>query len=303
MPLRLLRGRVLAGHEEEFDARLRDGVESIAPAAGLQSFMAGYRRLEGQEKFVLASAWDSDEHLVRALGDDPLRNPRLFASIGGAAELENVEHYQLIRPLPAGLLDAPGAVLRVARAVLRPGRFEALLDWLERKEREINAAQLLLGWMVGWREREGRTEFAGVSAWASPLQYEAIADAGLGGAMLFADLAGFVTDFEVELYQAIELRLSARLQSLGGRRLIVARFDSPHSAAQARAGLIRAFVTADDDVSVARMAGGASDRQVFVARVQLADHARAQRLIADHGGQIVYEADEGRAAGGIARPF
>lgn len=293
MPLRLFRGRVTPGREEDFIALLRSGVEREAPAPGLLGFMAGYRRVDGgTEKFLLASAWESEADLRRSVGDDPLGHPNTVDKMAGVAEAEAIDHYNLVLPRPIGLLDAPGAVIRATHCYVRPGQLEPLKGWLARKGRQIDQANAMIATMFGWREGDGRIEGVGVSAWPSPLQYEAIADAGLADTILFHEMDDYVTDFEVEIYQAIELRLSPRLQELGLRRLIVARFASPESADQARQRL--ADTTEDADVSVASMGGGSeSHSQVFVARVELAQHAQAERLIADHGGQIVYEADEG----------
>jgi hypothetical protein len=294
MPLRLFRGRVTPGREEDFITLLRNGIEREAPAPGLQTFMAGYRRVDGVERFILASAWDSDADLRRAVGDDPLERPNTLDKIAGVAEAESIDHFELIEPRPSGLLDAPGAVIRATHCYVRPGQFDALRAWLSRKAREIDQGHALLAAMLGWRSVGDRIEGVGVSAWPSRLQYEAIADAGLANSMLFRDMEQFVSDFEVEVYQAIELRLSPRLQAHGGRRLIVARFESADTAATARSQLLTRGEPSDAEVSIASMAasGGEGDTQVFVARVRLAEHAQTERLIADHGGQIVYEADE-----------
>lgn len=299
MLLRLFRGHVTGGRENDFIALLRDGIEREAPAPGLLGFMAGYRRVDGVERFLLASAWRSYEDLQRSVGDDPLERPATIGKLAGVAEVDGIDHFDLIQPRLIGMLDAPGAVIRSTRCFIKPGQLEPLKQWLARKGREIDQGHAMLGSMLGWRRQGDRDEGVGVSAWPSPLQYEAIADAGMADSMLFREMADFVTDFEVDVYQAIELRLSPRLQALGGRRLIVARFDSADGAAQARLGLIGRAAVADTDVSVARMAGGDDGHsQIFVARVQLAEHPLAERLIADHGGQIVYEADEGHTAPG-----
>jgi hypothetical protein len=302
MPLRLFRGRVIVGRENEFIDLMRQGVEREAPdAPGLISFMCGYRREAGADRFLLASAWNSEAELRASIGQDPLGHPNTLDKLAGVAEAEQIEHFELLRPLPAGILDAPGAVIRASRAVVRPGRLEALLDFLVRKEREVDAGKLLLGWMIGWRQHGERTEWAGVSAWPSPLQYEVVADTGLADSMLFAELDELVTDFQLEVYQAIELQLPERLVRLGGRRLIVARFDSTDAAANARDVLARHLAGGiGSDGSVARLASRQADAQVFVARVMMADHAAAERLIADHGGQILYEADEAQPAARLA---
>ena len=104
MPLRLFCGRINPGREEDFITLLRNGVEREAPAPGLQSFMAGYRRVDGVEKYILASAWQSEADLRRSLGDDPLVNPNTLAKIEGVATAERIDHYELIQPAPSGIL-------------------------------------------------------------------------------------------------------------------------------------------------------------------------------------------------------
>ncbi len=76
-------------------------------------------------------------------------------------------------------------------------------------------------------------------------------------------------------------------------------FDSGEAAQNARNALTIGAESANEaGITVARLASdapaatGASDRHVLVARASLADYLQAERLIADHGGQVILAADE-----------
>lgn len=299
MLLRIVRGRVLPGREDDFVAVSRRQVSEGAGSHGLLAFMAGYRRVDREDQFVLVSTWQAHEDVVRVVGDDPLRHPRSRQVLEGIAEIESVEQYALLEPIHRGILDAPGAVLRVTEATIRPGRRADLLAWLARKSRELGAMRSLLGWAMATRGTEDGAERAiGVSAWPSPLLIEAIGEAGREGMALFSEVDQFITDQSSRQYQAIELRLPERVRSLGGRRLIAARFGSGIAAERARSALSRSFSTArESGVSIAGLGGGPhnGESQVLVARVMLAEYLPAERLIADHGGQVIYERDEAPA--------
>jgi hypothetical protein len=301
MLLRITRGRVLPGREEHFIAISRQQVEQGARSPGLLAFMGGYRRIEGTDEFILVSSWLDDESVVRSVGDRPIEQPRSSDVLADVATIEQVDHYTMLEPIHRGMLDAPGAVLRYATATLQPGRLPDLLRWMKEKDREINATRILLGWALGHRVERGREVVASVSAWASPLQIEAVAEEGrAAGGALFAAVEQFVTDISVANYQAIELKLPAALADLGGRRLIAARFSSAEAAAEAKATLEQRFESAREaGVFTARLgsAGHQGEQLVLVARITLAEHAHAQRQIVDLGGQVLYETDEARAEG------
>jgi len=258
--------------------------------------------VDGSDRFLLASTWTDEDSIARTVGARPIERPSSVDVLAGVAVIEHVQHYDLLEPVHRGILDAPGAVLRETTATVRPGRLDALLAWMRGKDREINASRIVLGWMIGHRQSDGGEVVAAVSAWASRLQIEAIAEAGRpADGPLFAALDEFVTDISVGTYQAIELRLPAALADVGGRRLIAARFAAAAAADQARQALEDRFASAREaGVYVARLGGSSAHEEqlVLVARVTLADHANAQRLIFDLGGQVLYETDELRASGG-----
>lgn len=295
MLLRLFRGRVLPGREDDFVALTRRQVAEDGRAPGLVAFMAGYRRVDRSDRFVLVSTWESEVDMVRAVGERPIDRPRSVDILAGIAQMERVDQFDVRPPAYIGILDAPGAVVRVTEAVIKPGRQDDLFAWLKQKDREINASKMVLGWTIGTRVDGDVERVIAVTAWPSPLMIEALADDAREGRTLFAAVDEFITDARVEQYQAIELRVPERIQHAGGRRLIAARFPSGADAEKARSILSTRFVTAREaGVSVARLAnaGRGAHQQVLVARVTHGEYLPAERLIADLGGQVIYEADE-----------
>ena len=299
--LRVVRGRVLEGQTSAFLAVCRAQVQTGGNVAGLMSFMGGYRRVGGEDEYLLVSTWESEVVASAVTGSDD--RPAAAVNLRDVATVDSIERYELHPPLSSGFLDAPGAVVRVGQATLKPGKRDEFFRWMKQKDREIKATRLLLGWALGERtvekEHGPEREMIAVTAWPSPLAIEAMAEPGRAGMALFAAVEEFVVDIQVSQYQSIELDLPERLAVLGGRRVVAARFDSESAANTARDALSTSSDSANEaGISVARLASdeGATqhgvDRHVLVARVSLSDYATAERMIADHGGQIILAADE-----------
>ena len=175
--------------------------------------------------------------------------------LADVATIEPVELYRLVPPFFRGLLDQPGAVIRLSSAVLKPGMRDALYKWLDQKEREIRATRLLLGWAMGERVVGDQLHLMAISAWPSPLLIEALAEPGRQGMPLFAEVEQFISDAVVTQYQAIELQLPARLSDVASRRVVAARFDSEEAAGRAREAISVACVSANEaGISVAKLA-------------------------------------------------
>jgi quinol monooxygenase YgiN len=297
MLLRIVRGRVLEGRENSFVELSRRQVAEGARSPGLLTFMGGYRRVGGTDEFVLISTWESEEAARQTAGGE--RSPRAAQILEGTAVIERVESYTLRPPVFRGILDAPGAVIRVSEARIRPGKRDALYSWLEQQDRTMRTTRLLLGWALGEREVDGEYLVAAVSAWPSPLMIEALAEPGRQDRSLFAAVDEFVEDITLVQYQALELELPTQLADVGSRRVVAARFDSETDAQKARDALSSNAESANEaGISVARLASDLrppeerADHHVLVARVSLADYPQAERLIADHGGQVILAADE-----------
>jgi quinol monooxygenase YgiN len=298
MLLRIVRGRVHDGRTSAFIDVCRRQVVEGARAPGLITFMGGYRRIGGDEEFALISAWESEHSATSATGGND--SARTAENLKDVATIDSTERYQLHPPVFEGILDAPGAVIRVTQATILPGKREALYAWLEQKEREIRTTRLLLGWAMGERVVDGEFQVTAASAWPSPLVIESLAEPGRAGMGLFAAVDEFVTDLQLVQYQAIELQLPRQLADVGLRRVLAARFDSESAANGARDALAStAESAAEAGISIARLAsdtglsvGDGEDRHVLVARVSLADYPQAERMIADHGGQVILAVDE-----------
>jgi heme-degrading monooxygenase HmoA len=301
MHMRVLRGRVFDGREPDFVELSRRQVAGGARAPGLLAFMAGYRRSRRTERtgtaerFLMVSTWE-DEAAAQAVTGATAESAT--QSLAGIVEVESVGGYELIPPVFTGILDAPGAVIRLSEARLRPGGRDELLRWLHAKEREVRSQRWLMGWAMGERrEPDGAQVLISASAWASPLMIEQFGEPGRApGLALFSELDDLVTDFHVERYQAIEMALPATLADVGGRRVIAARFDSEEDALSARATLAESVVSASEaGISVARLSAdveGDTEPRILVARVSMADYPVAERMIADLGGQVILAHDD-----------
>lgn len=283
MHMRIVRGRVLDGHEPDFVALSRRLVPSEAWATRPVSFMAGYRRVEGSDRFLLVSTWEGE--------------PPATETLAGAFDVERVDDCKQMGPSIAGIVDSPGAVIRLTEARLRSGKREALIQWLKAKEREMRGQRWMIACALGERTDSVGTDWLmSASGWASPLLIEQFGESDRpAAAALFADFDEFVTDFHVERYQAVELALST-LAEAGARRVIAARFGSEREARSARSSLTRAVPSASRrGISVAHLSAAHDDRGepcILVARVSFTDYPFAERMIADLGGQVVLAHDE-----------
>ncbi len=305
MIIRLIRGRVLAGRESDFVHLCREQVADGARAPGLISFFPGYHRVDGRDRFVLASTWDSAES-AEAVAGAP-ESPRARTVLADVAELENVEVYEAIEPTFRGIVDAPGGVVRVSTAFVQTGRRADLFSWLAANGQSRQPQRLVLGWAMGERQVNGRDQILAVSAWPSQLVIEALSEPGSATGLLFANAEDFVSEVAVEQYQAIGLELPDELADVGARRVLAARFATRELADAAGAALVRDVPQAGDaPISVAPLGapGTATDvaSWILVVRVSMADYPRAERLIADHHGDVVLATRESATADGDSAP-
>ena len=290
-----MRGRIHEGKHNAFTALCRAQTVAGARSPGLMSFMGGYRRIGRGDDYVLASTWESASAAAPVVTTEDGR-PKVETNLREAATVDSIEQYELHPPVFRGILDAPGAVLRVVRATIKDGRRDDLYGWVETNERQLRTTRLLLGWAMADRLVDGRHEVIAISAWPSPLMIEAVADPGRTRTALFAAVEEFVTDIHVEQYQSLEVDLPQRFSDVASRRVLVARFLSEAAAHDARDALAEIAMSAQDaGISVARLASAAPedmDSHVVVARVSHADWNVAERLIVDGNGQIIHAADE-----------
>ena len=295
--LRVIRGHVLGDRESEFVAICRRQAAGSGRAPGLVGFLPGYRRVEGADRFLLASTWRSEEDMRRTAGETA--HPNAVDNLRGVAEIDTVDVYELREPVYEGLLDTPGAVLRVTLATVREGRLEQMLREGAVRLRQLVDENLLLAWMVGVREVGSRLELVAISAWPSPLVIEALNEPGQLMAM-FAASNNLVTDVQIEHFQAIELQLPDEMSDISTRRVVAARFGSLGEAHAARDALLAIITPAADPgeapvivapLGTASRTAEASD-QLLVARVEVVEYGRVERLIADHGGQLLLAENE-----------
>ncbi len=297
--LRVAQGHVLGDREAEFVDICRRQIADGARERGLMGFLPGYRRVAGADRFVLASTWTTPDEMTRVAGEAD--RPLAAENLRGVAELESVDLYELREPVFEGILDTPGAVLRFTTATIREGRHDEWLSLGTSRLRQLVDGNLLLGWMVGVREGgDGGMEAALISAWPSPLVIEALTEPGQLITM-FATTDRLMTDVRVEHFQAIELLLPDELGGRSTRRVVAARFNSRAEAQAARDGLLAIIADAlDAPISVAPLGtpGRPQDpgEHVLVARIALAEYGRVERLIADHGGQMLLAANEGSSS-------
>jgi hypothetical protein len=294
MPLRIITGTVMAGHENDFVVICRQQVADRNRLEGLGAFIAGYRRVDGLDRFVLAATWDTDEDASRVAGN--AGNLTAAKVLTGVATVDSFDVYDVLEPRFRGIVDAPGGVVRVSRSRVPAQSHDAMLTFLRKppRDRSLHMDRLLLGWMVGERSASdgGGSEVVAISAWPTPLVIEAVADSDRPGAPLFSDIDSFATDFQTDQYRAIELQLPEENPELAAGRVIAARFGTVEAAQEAAQALSAAIgVPRDPNIAVAPLGvpGRASDVRSFilVARLTIKDFARAERLIADQGGEVI----------------
>jgi hypothetical protein len=298
MLLRVIRGVVDAGREADFVAACRQQVADGARAPGLAAFFPGYRRVAGADRFLLASTWDTEEDAVRVAGD--VRQSRASEVLAGIASIESIDVYSVLEPAFRGIVDAPGGVIRVTTARVPNERRPQMSDFLNgrSRDRERSVERLVLGWCLAERTIDDEaTEVIAVSAWPSPLVIEAVSEAGRSGAPLTSDVDSFASGARVEQFRAVSLELPDELSDVGSRRLIAARFATRETAEGAAGALGEAFPSArDTEMSVAPLGkpGTAADDRSFVlvARVSSREYASAERLIGDHGGDVILSQTE-----------
>jgi quinol monooxygenase YgiN len=289
MVLRIVRGRVLPGRQEQFAERVRSFTTAeVAGMHGLLAFMAGYRREGPSERFVLVSSWESGHAVADSLGPSPLAKPKSADVLADVALIDEVEHFDLLGPIHRGVLDG-GGVIRITRATIRPGARGRLFAFMAQKGREIDASRLLLAFAVGERAEEGVAHMIGISAWASSMVVDALADPDRVGQSLFVALDDIVDHVTVEAYRSMPLGLPESLRRLGGRRILLARFPTRSDADRAAARVEAAVPTSRDaGVAVAPLAVAAvGETHVLVARVATIELGRVERLISDLGGEVL----------------
>jgi hypothetical protein len=294
MLLRVIRGIVSAGREDDFVAVCRDQVTDLGRAPGLLAFISGYRRVDGFDQFIVASSWESDEKATSALGE--VTSPIARYLLAGVATVSNVDVYEVIEPAFRGIVDAPGGVVRFTSGTVATDDRARMLAWLRnpRRDRANNIRHVMLGWAVGQRAGSNgdSIEVVAVSAWPSPLVIEAIADPGRSGAPLYAEIDDFAADFHVEVYRAIGLELPDAMADVSSRRVIAARFrarDTAEVAAKALSGAVARPREAHISVAPLGAPGEATNdgSYVLVARVAINEYGGAERLISDNGGEVI----------------
>jgi len=294
MLLRVIRGTVGVGRESDFIAICRQQVSDFGRAPGLAAFISGYRRVDGVDEFILAATWDSNEQAELAAG--PEDKPKVVERLSGVATIRTFDVYTVLEPSFRGIVDAPGGVVRFTSGKVPNAARARMLAWLRtpRRDRAADIQHLMLGWAVGERPTpDGESvEVVAASAWPSQLVIEAIADEGRAEAPNYSEVDEFAADFHVDVYRAIGLDLPDAMSDIGSRRIIAARFASRDAADAGAAGLGTVVAQPKDaQISVAPLGapGMASNdgTYVLVARVAINEFARAERLIADRGGEVI----------------
>ncbi len=294
MLLRVITGTVAAGRESDFVGVCRQQIADRGRSAGLVAFMAGYRRVAGLDRFLLAATWETEADAVRAAGDEA--NLTVAEVMAGVATIDTFDVYDVLEPAFRGIVDAPGGVVRVSHARVSAAAHVEMLKFMcnPPRDRAANIQRLMLGWAIGERralDGDGYEAIA-VSAWPSSLAIEAVSDGDGAAAPIYAGIDSFATDFEAEHFRAIGLELPESMSDVSSRRIIAARFETPEDAQQVARTLSAEIASARaSNMSVAPLGapGTASDVRSFilVARVAMNEYARAERLIVDEGGDVI----------------
>ncbi len=300
MLLRITRGTVASGRESDFIAICRQQVVDFGRAPGLVTFLSGYRRIKGADEYLLAATWESEDDASRTVCGGT--KPTIVERLAGVASVESFDVYTVIGPPFRGIVDVPGGVVRFSSGLMPNSSRSRMQWWLKNmpRGRTQDIQRLLLGWAVG--ERPAReadsTEVVAISAWPSQVVIESIAEPGDGpSAPLFSEIEDFISAFRTEQFRALDLDLPDALADIGLRRVVAARFDT-RAGADAAAEALNAIVASPDDAQMSVAPLGASSARssegsfVLVARIATTDYARAERLIADQGGDVILSRSE-----------
>jgi hypothetical protein len=295
--LRLLRGSIEPGREDRFVATVRTGVlRKLAPATGLLSLVVG-RRVEGdRERFLIGSSWLGLRDLHDAIGEDVGEAGATHAwQFDGIAAVERIDHLDLLEPVDPGVLDAPSAVIRLIEARLRLGREEAFYAFMRERHAQLLRTRLLLGFQIGRQAEDGRERVAAISSWAESSALERIVEAGRRSTAMFAALDEYLEDVRIEEFEAVQPHLPLELHHRGARRVLVAEFVTPASAAAARDMLEQSFPESRQAGIVVAPLGSTdyalpAGRLLLVCRLALTNAAPAERQIAGLGGRLLHAA-------------
>ncbi len=168
---------------------------------GLSSYAAGVRVDGPAVRFVIASTWERVEQLRAVLGE-ALDRP--VAPLLPGMNAEEAEHFELVsNPVPVHPATA-GAVLRLARMRVRPGREEEYYAVVRRGVTAGSRSGELLSYHVG-RRVEGGHVAAAVSAWRTRSVLGDLVDEGVPRPLWGDELTPLLEQFTVEHFQAIRL--------------------------------------------------------------------------------------------------
>jgi hypothetical protein len=221
------------------------------------------------------------------------------------ARVERVDHYELIPPIDRGVLDAPGAIVRVLDARVRGRQGPAFAQFVRSKHDELLATRLMLGFQFGRRIDPSGEHVTGVSSWSDSLTRAQAADPGWTGGPLFSVLPRFLEEMVVEEYEAIPFDLPQHLHHRGGRRILGARFLDEAGARTAVTAIRDQVRDADEPGLFVDTAGstgqdGGDPGTLLVVRVMLRSAARVERIIRDTGGDLLPAS--GEAPGDVPGP-
>ena len=201
MILRLFVGSGSSSDRDDLAAHLEGPYLEAGRRLGLSSYAAGVRVDGPVLRFVIASTWEHVEQLRAVLGD-ALDRP--VAPLPPGLTAEPVEHFELVsNPVPVHPATA-GAVLRLARMRVLPGREEEYYAVVRRGVTAGSQSGELLSYHLG-RRVEGGHVAAAVSAWRSRSVLGDLVDEDVPRPLWGDELTPLLEQFTVEHFEAVRL--------------------------------------------------------------------------------------------------
>ena len=163
MILRLLTAQVADGQDGEVLRRLRsEVVPSMAGLPGLRALTHGFRHEGSTTRHLALSAWDDFDAILRLAGS--LDRPVAGAPLEELLHHVRIDHFELIEPLDAGVVDLDGPVISLVRGALAPNSDAQAIDMIRNTREEVTAAGVL-ALHLGRRIHERRTEIVVLAVW------------------------------------------------------------------------------------------------------------------------------------------
>jgi hypothetical protein len=163
MILRLLRADVSPAAGAELLARFREVIPGAREIDGMVGFTCGFRHDAGKMRFLALTSWADLTSVARATGGR-LALPLLPEGLLELLEHPVTDHYELVEPVPEGVMTLEGSLLGVINADVLQNAESAVHDMIRSVRLEVEAAGVL-GLHVGRRVTGATTQLVVLALW------------------------------------------------------------------------------------------------------------------------------------------